>query len=189
MKIRFYAALAVALGLSGVHAAEIGHWRGPEMNGVFEAKNLPATWSPEGENLKWSVPIGARSAPLVMNGHVYMINRAGEGDATQERVVALDLETGRVVWEHRFNVFLTDIVALRVGWANLSGDPATGLIYAHGVQGRFYCFDKNGRMIWSRSLTEELGRISGYGGRTHTPIVAGDLVIISLAPYQLSYGS
>jgi outer membrane protein assembly factor BamB len=179
MKTGFYAALVVALGLSGVHAAQIGHWRGPEMNGVFEAKDLPATWSPEGENLKWSVPIGARSAPLVMNGHVYMINRSGEGEATQERVVALDLETGRVVWEHRFNVFLTDIVALRVGWANLSGDPATGLIYAHGVQGRFYCFDKNGREIWSRSLTEELGRISGYGGRTHTPIVAGDLVIIS----------
>ena len=52
-------------------------------------------------------------------------------------------------------------------------------IYAHGVQGLFFCFDKDGNILWSRSLTEEYGRISGYGGRVHTPIIAGDLVVIS----------
>ena len=41
------------------------------------------------------------------------------------------------------------------------------------------CFDRDGKVVWSRSLTEEFGRISGYGGRVHTPVVDEDLVIIS----------
>ena len=43
-----------------------------------------------------------------------------------------------------------------------------------------FCFDKDGKIIWSRSLTEELGRISGYGGRTHSPIIEGDFLESSL---------
>ena len=33
---------------------------------------------------------------------------------------------------------------------------------------------------WSRSLTEEFGRVSGYGGRVVTPIVDEDKVIVSM---------
>ena len=159
--------------------AATGHWRGPDQNGTFPATGLPSQWSLDGENLQWHAPYGSRSTPLVMDGRVYLINSAGEGERLQERVMALDLESGDLVWEHRFNVFLTDVVAVRVGWANLAGDPETGYVYAHGVQGLFYCFDRDGSIIWSRSLTEEFGRISGYGGRTMSPTVEGDLVLIS----------
>src|SRR6185369_8698520 len=104
----------------------------------------------------------------------------------QERVMAFDEKTGQPAWEYRFNVFQTDIVSNRVGWTNLVGDPETGNIYAHGIQGLFFCFDKDGKVLWSHSLTEEYGRISGYGGRVNSPIVDGDLVIIGLV--NSSYG-
>lgn len=165
--------------IAGTAVGRPVHWRGPEQTGAFPGSALPAEWSLDGENLVWQAPYGSRSAPLVLDGRVYLINRAGEDERLQERVVALDLETGELVWEHRFNVFLTDIVAHRVGWANLAGDAETGYVYAHGVQGMFFCFDRDGNVVWSRSLTEEFGRISGYGGRTHTPTVEGDLVLIS----------
>lgn len=170
---------ALSSGPSVASAAPAVHWRGPDQNGAFPSAALPASWSPEGENLLWKAPYGSRSGVIVMDGRVFLINRAGEGVNLQERVMALDLQSGARIWEHRFNVFLTDIVAHRVGWANLAGDPETGYVYAHGVQGRFFCFDRDGNVIWSRSLTEEVGRISGYGGRTNTPIIAGDLVLIS----------
>jgi outer membrane protein assembly factor BamB len=160
-------------------AAASGHWRGPDQNGAFSGVGLPVQWSLDGENLLWQAPYGSRSTPLVMDGRVYLINRAGEGERLQERVMALDLASGELLWEHRFNAFLTDVVAHRLGWANLAGDPATGYVYAHGVQGLFFCFDRDGKVIWSRSLTEEFGRISGYGGRTNTPTVEGDLVLIN----------
>ena len=154
------------------------HWRGPQQNGVSPETGLPGTWSKSGENLLWQAPYGCRSAPLVMDNHVYMITGVGEDETRQARVVALDLDTGRLIWEHRFNTFLTDVVFHRLGWANLAGDPSTGYVYAHGVGGMFFCFDRNGKVIWSHSMSEEFGRISGYGGRTYGPIIEGDEVIL-----------
>jgi outer membrane protein assembly factor BamB len=122
-----------------------------------------------------------------LDGRLYAINLAGKGITEQERVFCLDLASGNLLWEHRFNVFHTDIPNSRVGWASVAADPDTGNIYAHGVQGLFFCFDRDGNVLWSRSLTETVGRISGYGGRTHTPIVDEDRVIISFL--NSSFGS
>jgi len=114
-----------------------------------------------------------------MNGRVYIINRAGSGETEQERIMCFDAQTGDLKWQHLFNVWLTDISSNRVGWASPVGDPETGNVYVHGVQGTFLCMGPDGAVVWERSLHEELGKISGYGGRTTTPIVDGDLVILS----------
>jgi outer membrane protein assembly factor BamB len=114
-----------------------------------------------------------------MNGRVYIVNRAGAGKTEQERVMCFDAEEGALHWEHRFNVFLTDIPSNRVGWASPVGDPETGYVYVNGVQGTFLCLDRDGKVLWERSLHEEYGTVSGYGGRVNTPIVDGDLAIIS----------
>ena len=163
-----------------VGAADWLHWRGPEQNGVARDTGMPSRWSLDGENLIWKQPYGGRSAPVVSRGRVYIINDAGEGITEQERVMCFDARTGEKLWEYRFNIFHTDIVTNRVGWANLAADAETGYIYAHGVQGLFFCFDPDGKVVWSRSLTEEFGRITGYGGRIGTPIVDEDLVIINM---------
>jgi outer membrane protein assembly factor BamB len=152
--------------------------------GVSPEKGLPSKWSPDGENLVWKAPYGGRTTPVVMNGRVYFINDAKDPDnplTEQERVLCLDANTGKKLWEFRFNVFLTDIVSDRVGWTNMVGDPETGNVYAHGVQGLLFCFDKDGKVLWSHSMTEEYGRITGYGGRTTSPIIDGDLLLITMA--------
>jgi len=67
----------------------------------------------------------------------------------------------------------------RVGWASLVADPETGNVYAHGVAGQFTAYAPDGKIVWSRFLTEEFGRLSGYGGRTQTPLIDGDQAIIN----------
>jgi outer membrane protein assembly factor BamB len=165
-------------------AADWTHWRGPWQNGVSPDKNLPERWSPNpnatDNNLIWKAPYGGRSTPLILNGRVYLINKAGEGIHEQERVMCFDADNGKVLWEYKFNVWLTDIVSDRLGWTNPAADPETGNIYAHGTQGLLLCFDKDGKVLWSRSMHEEYGRISGYGGRVTSPIVDEDLVILSM---------
>jgi outer membrane protein assembly factor BamB len=160
------------------------HWRGPWQTGVSPEKGLPDRWSPDPDdpksNLIWKAPYGCRSTPLVMNGRVYLINKAGEGITEQERVMCLDANTGKKLWEHRFNVWFADIVSVRLGWANLAGDPKTGNIYAHGTQGMLFCFDKDGNVLWSHSLIEEYGRFTGYGGRVTTPTLDEELLIIGM---------
>ena len=172
-----FAALAIA---SSASAADWIHWRGPEMTGQSKDKNLPSTWSPDEvgkNNLIWKAPYGCRSAPLVMNGRVYVLSSADSGVQEGEQVVCVDEKTGKTLWKHKFNVFHTDIVSSRLGWTFLTADPALEYVYAHGTQGLFFCFDKDGKIVWSRSLTEEFGRVTGYGGRIPSPICDSGLVI------------
>jgi outer membrane protein assembly factor BamB len=167
-------------------ASDWSHWRGPKQNGVSADKNLPS--KVDGNEI-WRAPYGCRSTPLVFNDRVYIINydskrdKAGDdiAESIRERVMCLDAKTGKKIWQHTFPVFHTDIVTSRLGWTNLAADPATGNIYAHGTQGLFMCLDgKDGKVVWQRSMGEEFGRVSGYGGRITSPIVDEDLAILGM---------
>lgn len=178
-----WAGTAVVTALAGAVAfgqpQEWPFWRGPEQNGSSRETAVVTSWAQDGENLLWKAPYGGRTTPIVMHGRVFLIGPVGEGASLQERVFCLDAETGQLIWEKRFNVFHTDIVESRVGWTSLVGDYGTGYIYAHLTGGEFVCFNGDGEIKWKRSLTEEFGRVSGYGGRLMTPILDQDLVIIS----------
>ena len=161
-----------------VSAAEWANWRGPERNGVSRETALPD----DVEDVLWKKSdVSCRSTPIVMNDKVYIVSRIGEGANEQERVVCMNAKTGDLIWEHRFGIFFTPIVSVRLGWTVPFGDPETGNVYAHGTQGLLFCFDgETGKVKWQKSLTEEFGRITGYGGRVTSPIVEGELVIISM---------
>ncbi len=180
---KYLAILLLLLFLvSSAHTASANdwpEWRGPARNGVSAEKGLPTHWSPKGENLAWKVPYGGRSAPIVMGDHVFLQNPAGKGDSLQERVMCFNADTGKVVWEYRFNIYQSDVPAHRVGWASPVGDPATGNVYALGGGGTLLALSKDGKPIWERSLGEEFGLWTTHGGRTVSPIIDGDLVIIS----------
>ena len=163
----------------GAEAGDWPYWRGPEQTGMSREKAVVTSWSPQGENLIWKVPIEGRTTPIIINGRLFAITPVGSGVNLKERVICLDADTGKTLWEHRFNVFDTDIVENRLGWTSMVGDPETGYVYAHGTGGEFFSVDRDGKVIWKHSLTEEFGRISGYGGRLHTPILDEDRVVIS----------
>lgn len=166
-------------GVPIVLAQDWPQWRGPNQNGASTETGLISSWSLAGENLVWKAAFIGRSTPIIMNGRVYVIGRAGEGLTRQEQVACFDAGTGKMLWEHRFNVFQTTVPFNRVGWTSPAGDVETGNVYVHGVGGMFICYDRDGKILWSRSLTEEFGRFSGYGGRTQTPVVDENLVIVS----------
>ncbi len=156
-------------------------WRGVNSDGVSAESGLPESWSASGENLAWKAPIGGRSTPIVLDGRVCVITLSDPAtpERWRERVVCVDAETGKVRWDYRYNVFQTDIPHHRIGWASLAGDPETGYVYSHGVEGMVHCFGRDGKVLWSRSFGELVGRISGFGGRTVDPVIDGDLLIVS----------
>ena len=140
---------------------------------------LPTTWSQEGENLIWSDAWVGRSTPAVFDGRVCANGRTGGGVDEAEVVACWNAETGAKLWEHTFSLANTTVPFNRVGWGSVTGDPETGYLFAMNVDGHLNTFDRNGKIVWSWRMGEELGRANGYGGRTSTPVVDEDRVILS----------
>lgn len=158
------------------------HWRGPTFNGHAHQSDLPESWSPRGENIHWRLEqYASRSSPIVMNGRMYAICRAfPETTQEGEKTVCFDPETGELIWETFHNVFLSDVPAERVGWSSPVGDPESDRVYKLGVGCLLQCLEgATGEVVWERSLLEEQGMLSTYGGRTNFPVVFEDLVIVS----------
>jgi outer membrane protein assembly factor BamB len=178
------AVIGIGIGVSGQGARRIavGDWpeaRGPNRDGVSMETGLIAKWALNGENFLWRAPFGGRSAPIVVGNRVCVQNPAGRGEALQERVMCLDADTGKVLWEYRFNVFQSDVPPHRVGWASPAADPETGNIYAFGVGATAVGLTRDGKLLWQRSIGEEFASFTTHGGRTMSPVVDGDLVIVS----------
>ncbi|QDV72795.1 outer membrane biogenesis protein BamB [Botrimarina mediterranea] len=181
--------LAIALAITGfaltATAADWPNWRGPTYDGVSTETGLVEKWNPEGgegSNLLWKRDdLGSRSTPIVMNGKLYVLTRDQPGTENEgEKVVCVDASSGKTIWEHRFNVYLSDVPDTRVAWSSVVGDPETGRVYAQGVCGYFCCLDgDSGKLVWEHSLHEELGLLSTYGGRTNFPIIHEDTVILN----------
>jgi len=183
-----FVALPLLLASPAADAAKPGdwpNWRGPHHNSTSTATGLVEQWNPkggQGSNLLWkNEKLAGRSTPIVMEGRLYTLVRDQPGTELEgEKIVCADAQTGEVLWQHRFNVFLSDVPDTRVGWSSVVGDPATGRVYAQGVCGYFCCLDgETGKLVWQRSLHEEYGLLSTYGGRTNMPLVYKDTIITS----------
>ncbi len=174
----------VAISAQSPRRVALGDWpemRGPSRDGVSPETGLVDKWAPNGENFLWRVPYGGRSAPIVMGNRVYIQNPSGRGAELQERVMALDADTGKLIWEYRFNLFQSDVPAHRVGWASPAADPETGNVYALSGGAQVIALSRDGKLLWQRSFGEEFAAFTTHGGRTMSPLVDGDLVIVSAA--------
>ncbi len=181
-------ALIVSIGIpgsaQGPRRIPVGDWpemRGPNRDGISRETGLIDSFALNGANFLWRVPYGGRSAPVVVGNRVYVQNPAGRGTGLQERVMALDADSGKVIWEYKFNLFQSDAPPHRIGWASPAADLETGNIYALSGGAQAIALSKDGKLLWERSLGEEWAAFTTQGGRTMSPVVDGDLVIVSAA--------
>jgi outer membrane protein assembly factor BamB len=162
-----------------LRGADWPEWRGPARSGVSAETGLPSSWSPSGQNLAWKAPYGGRSGPVVFGDHLYLQNTSGSGAMEQERLMCFNADTGKLLWEHKYNIFASDVPAHRIAWASPAVDPATGNVFAFSANGVLMSFSKDGTLLWERSLTEEFGMWTTHGGRLSSPIIDGQQVIVS----------
>jgi outer membrane protein assembly factor BamB len=171
------AAVLAALCAGPALGSDWPQWRGPDGNGVSPEAGLVSSWSRTGDNVVFRLDWTGRSTPVVFDGRVCASGRA---DLRYEVIGCWDAKDGRALWQRRFLEYNTTIPFSRVGWASVSGDPETGYLYAQNGDGLLSCFDRDGKTVWEWRLGEEMGRSSGYGGRTHTPLIDEDRVITSI---------
>lgn len=190
--------LAVVVGAAiscPVLANDWTNWRGPEQSGVSREINLPDKWDPfSGENVAWkNEQVTGMSSPVVCKGKLYTWTRTGEviygdganktvvpGPGTQEALVCVDITTGKTLWEYKVNMSQTDVPFHRLGWGNVVVDPKGDRVYGYGVQGHLVCLDTaTGKPVWYHQMLEEYGMISTFGGRTESPTVDEDQLLIT----------
>ena len=170
--------LGLSLAAAAATAAPVEGWlhmRGPLQTGVSLETHLPD--SIQAADALWTVDLPGRSTPTVANGRLFVVGHLGEGADLQEGVFCFDAETGKPLWEHTFNDFLSDIIYTRYASSSPTIDPETGNLFFQGTQGIFASFTPEGKMLWQHSLMEALGRMTFPNGRTATPVVDRDLVI------------
>ena len=119
------------------------------------------------------MPYGSRSAPVVFGDHLYLQTSSGAGATLQERVMCFNADTGKLLWEHKYNLFTSDVPPHRIAWAAPAVDPATGNVFAFSGNGLLMSLSKDGKLLWERSLAEEFGMWTTHGGRVSSPIVDG----------------
>src|SRR5688572_20074068 len=187
-KSLLFVALALAVGASlsaqGPRRVAGGDWpeqRGPNRDGVSRETGLIEQWQLKGQNFLWRVEGGGRSAPIVMGNRVYVQRPVGRGATLQEQVLALDADTGKAVWDYKITLFQSDVPSHRIAWASPAAEPDTGNVYALSGGAQVVALSRDGKLLWTRSFGEEFAAFTTHGGRTMSPLVDGDLVIVSAA--------
>ena len=167
--------MACLLSVAALSATDWTQFRGPDGTGVVGQGGLPLTWS-ETENVRWKSAIHGRawSSPVVLGDRVWLTTATEDG--RQLYVVAVDLESGRIVLDqklfdverpqeiHRFNSYASPTPVAEPGRVCVTfGSPGTA------------CLDPaDGRVLWTRRDLE----CNHYRGAGSSPIIVGDLLVL-----------
>ena len=155
-----------------------GDWpgfRGPERDGRALDEVVRSDWAENPPQALWRRPIGEGWSSFAAVGDLLFTQ---EQRGEEEWVVALEAETGEVVWSHanavRHETFLGGI-----------GPRATpeihdGRLYALGATGILDCLDPlTGEVIWSRDIVEDAGTQILEFGFAGSPLIYDDKVVVN----------
>jgi outer membrane protein assembly factor BamB len=170
--------LCFAAQPSASRADDWPEWRGAGRRGIWEETGILETFPPQGLTVKWRTPIGAGYAgPAVAGGRVFVTDfRATEVTRGIERVLALDEQSGRVLWTHEWPV---DYRGLQYA----SGPRATPTVdgdrvYVLGTTGVLLCLDvRSGEVLWRKDFVRDFDAEVPVWGMSSAPIVDGPRLI------------
>lgn len=150
-------------------------WRGPLRDGTTPETGLPSVV--DAHKPLWAADFPGQSASVIFKGRLYINGYLGDGPDLQEAIACFDAETGKSLWMHRINDFLSDTIYLRYSTSSPTVDAETGNVYVQSTQGLFSCFSAEGKLLWQHSLMEKFGRLTFPNSRTASPTIDRELVI------------
>ncbi len=179
-------------------------WRGPNADGIAPKGNPPVSWS-ESKNIKWKVklPGVGNSTPVVWGDKMFLTTSVRVGEHTQPapsapaggrrrgrgfhsapvsgayafNLVCLDRLTGAVLWQQTATEAVPHEGHHPTGSFS-SNSPVTDgeFVWASFGSRGLYCYDLDGRHVWSADLMEMQKRMTF--GEGSSPAQAGDKIIV-----------
>jgi outer membrane protein assembly factor BamB len=145
----------LSLTTFAIHAENWPEWRGPLLNGTSPETGLPTTWTKE--TVKWTAPMPGPSggSPIVWGDTVFVVSPDTDANLI---LLALNRKDGKVRWQKQ--VGTGNITKGRANMASPSPVTDGKIVYVLFGTGDFAALDFNGKVIWSRNLSSEYGRLS-----------------------------
>ncbi len=177
--------LLAALLLGTIHADDWPRWLGPNMDATWREAGIATDLADP--KVLWRVEAGlGYSGPTVANGRVFVAdyvkatgditNNPGGKDALtgQERLRALDAETGEEIWAHAYD---QDYFLSYPGGPRAVPTVADGKVYFLGAEGKLLCLNaENGELLWSKDFAKDYEAETPIWGHSAHPLVHGDLL-------------
>jgi outer membrane protein assembly factor BamB len=177
--------LASAGWARAVADADWPEFRGPRGDGTSDASVLPLEWS-EGKNIVWKTAIHGRgwSTPAVAGGRVWVTTATADGK--EMSVLAIDLETGRIV--HDRLLFRNESPKPLGNPVNAYASPSPaaggGRVFAHfGSYGTAALDGETGKVIWERRDLP----CDHFRGPGSSPVLHGGLLILTMDGFDVQY--
>lgn len=155
-------------------AGDWPQWRGPNRDDISTETGLLKSWPSAGPKKLWTFD----DAGLGYSGYSIVGNTLytmGARDAV-EYVIAVDTETGKEKWSAEAGALYTN------GWGDGPRCTPTvdgGHVYAIAGRGNLVCLTTNGKKVWETSLTDNHGGKLQNWGYTESPLIEGDLVVVT----------
>jgi hypothetical protein len=162
-------------------AAEDWPWYGgPNHSGVIADASL----TPDGKAMKvlWKAPMLGKgfSGPAVADGEVFILDRRGTGEAGEDVLRVLDLDTGKQRWSFSHpapgdcDEDKTGLPA-RCGPVSVPAVTADRLWFS-GVHATLFCVDRAARgLVWKREVATTLN----WKVHSPSPLLVDDQVVVS----------
>lgn len=169
--------LAAGATTATLQADEWPQWMGLNRDNVWREEGIVERFPEGGPQVLWRTSIaGGYAGPAVANGRVFATDFAKQDGMTgTERVLCLDANSGRLVWQHEEPATYT--ISYPAGprcTPLVEGDR----VYTLGAEGSLLCLSvEDGSVIWSRTLQADYHTKPATWGYASHPLIDGDKLI------------
>lgn len=159
---------------SAVFAADWYQFNGPKRNGVSPEKGLANSWSGNGPQQLWEIPVGPGfGGAVIKDGKVFFTDRE---DDKLDLVRCLDFKTGKELW--RMSKEMPGRLPFNGSRCTptLDGD----MVYAVSPFGHVYALAADtGKVVWEHPFMQTFEGEPPRWGYSHSPLVVGNVVVIA----------
>ena len=150
-------------------------WRGPNLNGISDEKNLPLRWSTT-ENVAWklAMPSKTGATPIIWGNSIFL-NVADGDDLYLWRI---DKGKGTPIWKK-----LIASGNYKINKQNMSSpSPVTDghSVYVMTGVGVLKGFDFDGKELWMREIQKDYGKFGLNWGYASSPLLYEDSLYVQV---------
>jgi len=172
---KFFVAFLISTLASA--AEDWPRWRGPNADGGWNPKDIPADIARKEPVRLWKKELSAGFGGVTTsNGRVYVMDRL-KTPREIERILCFDAESGTNIWQHSWEV---SYGSMDYGTGPRSSVNITdGKAYALGATGVALCLDAvTGQVMWQVDTVKTFGAKIPTWGFAASPVIDGDRVLL-----------